>query len=251
MSAEFFEACELHDAQRIAELLDAGLDPVAPLEGKAPLTWLIEMYTRSDAFPDCVRALLTRGAALDDPAIAPVLLGDRRAIQQTAQADPSWLQRRVHLPCAFTPLDGVTLLHVAAELGHEQATRVLLALGADVNARADVDADGLGGQTPLFHTVNSHANRSAAAMRLLLDAGAAPDVRVDGLTWGRGFEWETTLFDLTPIAFAQCGLLPQMHRDARHIDENVRVLLTAAGRSVPSMPNVPNRYLRRMTPDPS
>jgi hypothetical protein len=251
VTAQFLEACERHDARRIGALLDAGLDPGAAIDGKAPLTWLIEMYTRSDAFPDCVRALLARGAALDDPSIAPVLLNDHRAIRLSAEADASWLTRRVSLPCAFSPLDGVTPLHVAAELGHVQATRALLALGADVNARAQVDGAGLGGQTPIFHTVNSHGNRSAPVMRLLLEAGAAPDVRVAGLTWGRGFEWETTFFDLTPIVYAQHGLLPQMHRDERHIDENVRVLLAAAGRAVPMMPNVPNRYLRRGTTDPA
>ncbi|MGQ0736828.1 MAG: hypothetical protein ACT4QD_24645 [Acidobacteriota bacterium] len=48
---------------------------------------------------------------------------------------------------------------------------------------------------------------------------------------------------MTPISYAQAGLLAQMHRDERHVSENVRLLLTSAGRPVPPLPNVPNRYL--------
>jgi hypothetical protein len=80
-------------------------------------------------------------------------------------------------------------------------------------------------------------------MELLLDAGARPDVRVAGITWGKGFEWETTCFDVTPLSYAQLGLLPQIHRDERGIYDNVVRLLRASGRPVPPLDNVPNRYL--------
>ena len=64
-----------------------------------------------------------------------------------------------------------------------------------------------------------------------------------GLVWGRGFDWETTLFDVTPLSYCQFGLLPQMHRREQDIDANVRRLLAAAGRPLPPLGNVPNRYL--------
>jgi Ankyrin repeats (3 copies) len=242
VSDDFVLACELHDSERLAAALDAGLDPNTPFSGKTALTWLLEMYTRSDRFPACVRVLLDRGARLPDATLAPVLLNDGDGIRRANTAEAPLARRRVSLPCAFTPLDDATLLHVAAEFGHLDAARALLAIGADVNAPAGVDVHGHGGHTPLFHTVNSHANRSAPVMRALLDAGADPTVRVHGLTWGRAFEWETTFFDLTPIAYAQLGTLPQMHRDEQDIAKNVHELLVAAGRPVPPMPNVPNRY---------
>jgi hypothetical protein len=47
---------------------------------------------------------------------------------------------------------------------------------------------------------------------LLLDEGASLDICVEAIAWGRGFDWETTLFDATPISYAQMGLLPQFHR---------------------------------------
>ena len=39
------------------------------------------------------------------------------------------------------------------------------------------------------------------------------------------------------------GLLPQVHRSERDIYSNLKVLLEAAGRQVPPLDNVPNRYL--------
>ena len=241
--AKFVEAVELHSLEQLDALLAAGLDVSAAVAGKPATTWLTEMYTRSDRFAPFLRVLLARGAQLDDPRLAPVLLDDVAALQRALATDAQLLRHRTTLRCAFTPLADCTLLHVAAELGHVATARALVAAGADVDARAGVDAHGLGGHTALFHTVNSNANRAAPVMRLLLDAGARADVRIAGLTWGEGFDWETTLFDLTPVSYAQLGTLPQMHRDARDIDANVRALLAAARRPVPPMPNVPNRYL--------
>ena len=81
-------------------------------------------------------------------------------------------------------------------------------------------------------------------MRLLLDAGARTDILLPGITWGKGFEWETSCFDVTPVSYAQLGLLPQMHRSSRDIYANIRTMLEAAGRRVPPLENVPNAYLR-------
>ena len=120
----------------------------------------------------------------------------------------------------------------------------LIEAGADVNATAAFDEHGLNGHTPLFHTVNSIANRSEPIMRLLLDRGPRPTCASQGFTWGKGYPWETTFFDVTPISYAQMGLLPQVHRSERDIYSNIRVLLEAAGRKVPPLDNVPNRYLR-------
>jgi len=224
-------------------LLAAGLDVRRPVQGKPATTWLTEMYTRSDRAPAFLQVLLQHGAELDDPLLAPVLLDDASTLESVLAVSPSLLAHRTTLACAFTPLRGVSLLHVAAEFGCLQAARVLLAAGAEVDAPSALDEHGLGGHTPLFHTVNTNAGRGLSMMELLLVAGARPDVRVAGLTWGAGFEWETTLFDLTPVAYAQCGLLPQMHRDEATTWATVRRLLTAANRVVPPLGNVPNRYL--------
>lgn len=240
---ELLAAFESHAVERIRAVLDGGLDVRAPIDGKSPVNHLIEMYFRSDDFPACLRLLLERGAVLDDPSIAPVLLNDVPAIDAAVRADPGLLNHRTTLTCAFTPLVGASMLHVAAEYGHLAAAEKLLALGAEVDARASTDDFGLNGHTPLFHTVNSHANRSLPVMRLLLAAGARADLPLRGITWGRGFDWETICFDVTPVSYAQLGLLPQMQRTERDSYANVVELLRASGRAVPPLHNVPNRYL--------
>jgi Ankyrin repeat len=245
LEREFLLEIELHDPARLDAAFAAGLDVTQPLAGKPATRWLTEMYSRSDHFPALMRALLSRGAELDEPRLAPVLCDDADALNAALRADPLLLERRTTLASAFTPLRDATLLHVAAEFGNLAALDVLLAAGADPNAAAGVDGHGLGSQTPIFHTVNTHANRGVVAMRRLLAAGARVDVRVPGLVWGEGFEWETTLFDLTPIAYAQCGGLPQFQRDEGAIAANVCELLSAARRPAPPLRNVPNRYLAR------
>jgi hypothetical protein len=232
-----------HDVDGVRATVGAGADPCSPIRGKAPVRWLLEEYSRSDRLAECLRLLFERGAVLDDPAVAPVLLDDADAVRTAVRERPSLLAHRTTLTSSFSPLVGVSLLHVAAEYGNLAAARALVDAGADVNAAAAVDEHGLNGHTPLFHTVNSHANRAEPIMRLLLAAGAKPDVRVAGITWGKGYPWETTFFDVTPISYAQMGLLPQVHRREHDIYANIRLLLEAVGRMIPPLENIPNRYL--------
>jgi len=197
---ELLEAFETHSVARIRTVLDAGFDVRSTINGKAAVNSLAEMYTRSDRFRECLRLLLERGAVLDDPQIAPVLLDDADGLAAALRADPSLIEHRTSMVSTFTPLVGASLLHLAAEYGNVNAVRVLLDSGAEVDARASFDDFGLNGHTPLFHTVSSNDNRSASLLSLLLDAGATPDIRLAGITWGKGFEWETTCFDVTPIS---------------------------------------------------
>lgn len=241
--AEILVAIEVHSVDRLRAALDAGLDPRAVVRGKPLIHWLTEMYSRGDKFAACLRLLLDRGAVLDDPAVRSVLLNDAEQLEAEIRANPALLTHRTSMVSAFTPLIGASLLHVAAEYGNADAARVLIEHGADVNARAAFDQYGLNGHTPLFHTVNSSHNRSATIMKMLLQAGASSEIQLRGITWGQGFEWETTLFDVTPISYAQFGLLPQVHRNESEIYGNIRLLLESAGRTVPPLENVPNRYL--------
>jgi hypothetical protein len=237
-------ACETHDVDALQAVFAEGPDATAPVRGKLPLQWLLEMYLRSQRFPACLQVLLRAGARLDDAALAAVLLDDAQALTDALRADPLARDRRHDLVSAFTSLRGASLLHAAAEYGNAAAARTLLAAGADVEARAAADAAGSAGHTPLFHTVASILDHGAPVMHLLLAAGARTDVRLPSLTWGEGFEWETTLFDVTPISYCQAGLLPQMHRDPAQVYRNLEHLFAAAGRPWVPPRNVPNRYLQ-------
>jgi hypothetical protein len=243
MEEAFLTAVELHSIDGIRAVLEAGLDPASSIRGKLPVEWLTQMYTRSPRFSDCLRMLLEAGATLDDPSLAAVLLDDAESLAAAIGGDRSLLELRTTVTSAFTPLEGAPLLHVAAEYGNARAARVLIEAGCDVEARASIDEYGLGGHTALFHTVNSNDNYAQPILRLLLKAGARTDVRLQGIIWGKGFAWETTLFDVTPVSYAQAGLLPQMHREPADIYDNIELMLRTSHRPVPPRVNVPNEYL--------
>jgi ankyrin repeat protein len=235
---------EIHSTARIQEALAAGIDVNGLIDGKTPLTLLLEMYSRSPTFSDCVRCLMQAGARCPDIGFLAVLLDDADLLNSELRKDPSLMHNPVDIVhCAFTPLLGASLLHVAAEFGLVRAAAALLEAGADVEAKAAVDEYGFNGHTPIFHTVCQHRNHCQPIMRLLLEHGAKPDIRLAGITWGMGHSWETTIFDATPVSYAQAGLLPQFQRDERDVYENIQLLTRAAGRVIPDELNVPNRYL--------
>jgi Ankyrin repeat len=234
---------ESHSTEKIQEALAAGIDVNGLLDDKTPLTLLVEMYLRSPKFSDCVRCLMQAGARCSDIGFRAVLLDDAELLRAELRRNPSLIHHRVDIRCAFTPLLGATLLHVAAEFGLLRAVAALLEAGADVEAKAAVDDYGFNGHTPIFHTVCQHRNHCQPVMRLLLEHGAKADIRLAGITWGKGFDWETTIFDATPVSYAQAGLLPQFQRDERDVYDNIKLLTQASGRSIPEKLNVPNKYL--------
>ena len=242
--AELLAAFENHRADEIRALLGAGVDPRKRIKGKLPIDCLIEMYLRSPAFDECLRVMLRAGATISNPALQAVLLDDARSLRALLIADPAIAGRKLSMPSTFTSLRGASLLHVCAEYNRVKCARVLLKAGADMNRRAAVDREGLGGHTPLFHTVNSHRNFARPMMELLADAGADLTVHLKGLVWGDGFEWETVLYDVTPISYTQFGLLRQFQRNDADIYSNIAYLSTRRDGVAPVVRNVPNRYLQ-------
>ena len=234
---------ELHCSKTIRDALAAGASSTSLIGGKRPIDCLIEMYTRSNRFADCLRLMLDAGAALDDPLLEATLLDDDQQLRRVLDSSPQCLERRLYLDCAYTSLRGVSALHVCAEYNSVKCARTLLKNAMDVDARAETDGEGIGGQTPLFHAVNSNQNHCRAMMELLVEAGADLDVHVKALVWGGGFAWETVLFNITPISYAQCGLYAQFHRREEDVYSNIAYLYKRRYGTDPPVRNVPNKYL--------
>ncbi|MFM2123577.1 MAG: hypothetical protein RL328_28 [Acidobacteriota bacterium] len=234
---DLLEAFELHSPAGIRKALKRGLSPIARLRGKTPVEHLIEMYTRSPKFAECLRVLLDAGAEIGDSLLRAVLLDDADGLPTDE------VNRALDVVSAYTCCRGVTALHLCAEFNSVRCARALLAAGADVNARAALDADGFGGQPPIFHAVNSNGNYCRPMLELLVDAGADLEARLKGLKWGEGFDWETVLFDVTVFSYAQCGLYKQFHRDERDIYGNLALMYERRYGSVAPIRNVPNKYL--------
>jgi ankyrin repeat protein len=237
-------AFEIHSPEKIRGILSAGLDPNTPINGKPPILILVEMYLRSLRFTDCLSIMLEAGATLNDPLFEILLLDDHARLRKLFQSSPDSLQRRFSLDCAFTSLQGVSALHICAEYNSIHCAQVLLDAGLDVNVRADLDLNGFGGHTPIFHAVNSNQNHCRPVMELLVDSGADLGLRLKGLVWGSGFEWETLLFDVTPISYAQCGLYFQFHRPEHQVYSNITCLFRKRYSADPPLRNVPNKYLQ-------
>ena len=241
--ADLLGELEEHSPAGIRDLLAAGVSPTELIDGKRPIDVLIEMYLRSSRFAECLQIMLDAGATIGDPLLRTVLLDDDTALRGLLSESSEHLQRRLNPLCAFTSCRGVTALHICAEFNSPRCARVLLDAGADVNACADVGESGLGGQTPIFHAVNSIFNYSRPVMEILVNAGADLDTRVRSVLWGESMSWETVVYDVTPISYAQCGLYRQFHRREQDVYDNIALLHRKRFGSDPPTRNVPNKYL--------
>jgi ankyrin repeat protein len=242
-AADLLGEFEEHSPDGIRAALAAGVSPTAPINGKRPIDALIEAYLRSSRFVECLQIMLDAGAEVGDPLLQAVLLDDDIGLRELLSRSSDNLQRKLNPLCAFTSCRGVSALHICAEFNSTHCARVLLDAGADVNARAEEDANDVGGQTPIFHAVNSIFNYCRPVMEILVDAGADLDVRVNSLLWGESMSWETIVYDVTPISYAQCGLYRQFHRREEDIYSNVEYLYRKRYDRKPLFRNVPNKYL--------
>ena len=244
LEADYLGAFEEHSPDDIRAALARGASPTALINGKRPIDCLIEGYLRSARFAECLGVLIDAGATIGDPLLEALLFDDEASLaRQLRTPGTEILTRRLDVPCAFTSCAGVTPLHICAEFNSPRCARVLIDAGADVNAPAQVDAEGFGGQTPVFHAVNSILTYCRPMLELLVEDGADLDLRLKGVVWGSGAEWETLVLDVTPLSYAQCGLYSQFHRREEDVYSNLGYLYRARyGTDLP-IHNVPNTYL--------
>jgi len=219
-------SCETLEASGFDFLADLG----APLTNDrgdrlAPLALVLGTYSRNPAGKHAILDSLARhGYELPDTPMMAFHRGSVAGLEAHLRRDPSLLARRFtlreiyppELGCSdeegrsgmhWTPIDGTTLLHLAIDFMEREVFEWLLARGADVDARAAVDAEGFGGHSPLFHTVVCGPWGDETFVRPLLERGASPAVRaslrkfldwterprwhvardVTAAEWGRGF----------------------------------------------------------------
>lgn len=235
---------ELHSVQGIKECFENGVSPNQLNNGKALIEDLISEYTRTSRFKDCVKTFVDHGMHFDDKALLAVLLDDSSTLETLITENPGIVAGKHTLKCAYTPLENVTLLHICAEFNHLSCAEVLVKHNADVNSKAETDEYGFGGQTPIFHTVNQNGNHFRPMLEFLLSKKANLDITVQGIIWGKAYEWETLIPSVNPISYAMMGLLPQMHRNEKEITQTVLQLLNERYNVSYPLRNIPNQYLK-------
>jgi ankyrin repeat protein len=121
-------------------------------------------------------------------------------------------------------------LHLALEFDDTEVARWLIERGADVNARAALEAEDSKGHTPLFHTVVNLAAGMGlyddSKARLLLDHGADPNARATFAQEGADFHGNAlaeSLHDVTPLGYARS------HPDRHCVNPPALAAITARG----------------------
>jgi len=184
-----FAPCETLAPAALKWLLDHGANPNCGKAGRkypdSALDFVIGTYSRSAQLASCIDILVEAGCASRRkmPAVMEILRGRIDLLAERLDADPSLIGTRFpELDFGSTgyrrlKLGGATLLHVAAEYGNVEAARLLVERGADVNARADVDETGVGGQTPIFHAATQFYDWGLPTVEFLLKNGADLSLR--------------------------------------------------------------------------
>lgn len=80
-------------------------------------------------------------------------------------------------------------------------------------------------------------------MKFLISQNADLTLTIQGVIWGKSYEWETFIPSVNPISYAMMGLLRQFQRTEQQIYEVVSLLLKAKYGKDYFPTNVPNRYL--------
>jgi ankyrin repeat protein len=207
-----FAPCETVEPAAIKWLLEHGANPNCARAGRkypdSALDYVIGTYSRSEQLGACIDILVEAGCASrrEMPAVLDLLRGRIDLLAQKLDRNPSLIDRR------FPELDfgstgarrlllcGVTLLHVAAEYGSLEASQLLVERGADVNAKADIDAWGVGGQTPIFHAATQFFNWGMPVVEFLVQKGA--DLSLRARLPGH-YQRPEEFVDCTPLGYAR------------------------------------------------
>ena len=207
-----FAPCETLEEESLQWLLRHGADPDCRKAPGATLTtaldYLLGSYIRHpERLARCIDVLLAAGGTTrySEPVLLPLLSHRNDQLRETLEGDPTLVHQRFAewdfgtTGGRMLTLKGGTLLHAAAEFSNIEALRLLVELGADVDAPAAIHEEGLGGQTALFHAATQRNDLGLETTRFLLSHGADPQrrARVPG-----AYDREAEVLECSVIEYA-------------------------------------------------
>ena len=226
-AAGLMGTCETLNDAGMAFLLELGAELTDEHGSRAaPIALLLQTYSRYPEGKHRCLELVAKRFPLPDTPLMALHRGRIDLLEAHLEKDSNLTARTFALAEIYppelgcgpdlsyglhgTPLAGTTLLHICVEFDEIEIARWLFAHGADANARAEIDAGGFGGHTPLFGCVvnNSYLcgrQRDAAMARLLLDHGADPNARAS-IRKQLHFVPDETMHeyrDVTPLAWGE------------------------------------------------
>jgi ankyrin repeat protein len=206
-----FAPCETVEPKPIKWLLEHGANPNSLREGRkyrgTALDYVIGTYGRSPQLGECMDILVEAGGVTkyDVPRVLDLLRGRLDLLAKHLDADRALVHRRFpeldfgSTGARLLKLQGATLLHVAAEYGNMEAAKLLLERGADVNGVAAVNEGGVGGQTPIFHSVTQFFDGGLSMTQFLVERGADLSLRV---RLPGHYERPGEVVECTPLGYA-------------------------------------------------
>jgi hypothetical protein len=224
--------CESCDVAAIRFLLEHGADAQGDAERKTkyfhntPMRMLLGSYARPTGPQkrEAIDLLMTYGATLPpevDAVSFAIFRGDAGVLGELLSEDPSLLGRRFgEFNYGNLPLHGGTLLHMAADFAESACLEVLLARGADPNARAGPWND-WGGHTPIFHAVVGNPPQGALRLAPLTDLALRGSF--ERYTWPAGEERRYE--DVTARALCEANQVDERGRAKRENATTLSVLI--------------------------
>ena len=182
LNRRLFGCCENLNVEGMKACLVEGANPNEAMnEGWDcdVLHGCLQTYTREEPerFHACINTLIDAGAKFEDGPLWDLFRGRSHALEQRLEDDAALVHERFQFDYGdHLTLRGATLLHIAAEYNLRWAVDLLLAQGADLNTKAVVGKNGVGGQTPIFHVIGSNQGRCDGLFEYLLKQ--KPDLSV-------------------------------------------------------------------------
>jgi hypothetical protein len=220
LAGGFFGSCENLNLEQMRKLVAIGLDPNKAFnEGWNcdVLHGCLQTYTRRsdpEHFHNCINTLIDAGAKFGGGPMWDLLRGREDVLRERLQSDKDLVNQRFDFDYGnHLFLTGATLLHLAVDYNLRWAVELLLEQGADIDA-ISVGAYGVGGQSPIFHSIGTNSGTCYTLFEYLLEKGVDLGVRAriavdeerDGIVMHllrEGIIPESTeIREMTPLGYA-------------------------------------------------